>query len=329
MNIKECRTKIDAIDQELLRLFVQRMQLAAEIAGEKSRCGLAVYNPEREQQILQQVKKASPDQLWPYAEKLFYQLFSLSRAYQLTQQEETLPLFSPQTQLPEKPLLACLKQESSTTSQVAKRLFPQAELLTYQKHEDLLAAVKNGLCQYGFFSEGSSCICRKEIYRLLQEQQLYITYAIRERFSTASQKNRETTPYRSQEDPSFRQRTKPLTEETDLCEEKFPAITSRFFLVGREARIFFGHTKICALFLANDAAAAMKGLFPLFTDSRLQLSRLDISPLSENNPAQLVQMEVKGEFLKEDPSFLLARFGQDPKNLSFLGAFPEKGGDPE
>ncbi|MDO5111407.1 MAG: chorismate mutase [Clostridia bacterium] len=75
------RADIDKIDDQIVQLFVQRMQLAQEVARTKKTTGNAVSHPGREQEILQRVGGAA-GALAPYTERLFQTIFTLSKAYQ-------------------------------------------------------------------------------------------------------------------------------------------------------------------------------------------------------------------------------------------------------
>ena len=62
MDLNECRNQIDAIDDNLVRLFVQRMNLSAQIADYKKANNMPIYVPARERAILQEVaEKAGPE----------------------------------------------------------------------------------------------------------------------------------------------------------------------------------------------------------------------------------------------------------------------------
>ncbi|MBQ5535801.1 MAG: chorismate mutase, partial [Oscillospiraceae bacterium] len=52
MELKDYRAQIDRIDAELVRLFAERMELAAQIAAYKKAHGLAVLDSAREQEKL-------------------------------------------------------------------------------------------------------------------------------------------------------------------------------------------------------------------------------------------------------------------------------------
>ena len=62
MSLEELREKIDAVDDQLVRLFQERMQVAAEIAKYKAERDLPVLQPAREREKLQDV--AGKPQRW-------------------------------------------------------------------------------------------------------------------------------------------------------------------------------------------------------------------------------------------------------------------------
>ena len=85
MELTELRTEINRIDDELLKLFVKRMEISAQIAKYKQSHGLPIYVPERENEILQNISgKVAPD-LSGYARALYQTLFTLSKNYQKDQ----------------------------------------------------------------------------------------------------------------------------------------------------------------------------------------------------------------------------------------------------
>ena len=85
MDITELRGQIDEIDDQLVKLFCQRMDIAAQIAAYKKENGLPIYVPAREREKLMDVaKKAGPD-MDNYTRVLYSMLFELSRSYQSKQ----------------------------------------------------------------------------------------------------------------------------------------------------------------------------------------------------------------------------------------------------
>jgi chorismate mutase / prephenate dehydratase len=59
MSIEDWRRKIDEIDSKLVELFNERTKCAIEIGKIKHAANLRVYDPEREREILQRIKKAN------------------------------------------------------------------------------------------------------------------------------------------------------------------------------------------------------------------------------------------------------------------------------
>ena len=82
MHLNELRLEIDRIDDEIIRLFCARMEVAAKIGEYKKANGLPVFVPEREQEKLSDVMKKAGPEMADYAKSLYEHLFSLSRSYQ-------------------------------------------------------------------------------------------------------------------------------------------------------------------------------------------------------------------------------------------------------
>ena len=57
MNLDELRSRIDNIDNEMCRLFAERMQVVTDIARYKKENNLAVYHPSRARTVLQNISK--------------------------------------------------------------------------------------------------------------------------------------------------------------------------------------------------------------------------------------------------------------------------------
>ena len=78
MELKEIRARIDAIDEQMLSLFLERMACAEQVAVYKKEHNLPVLNAVREQEILAEVEAKSGD-LAPYSRELFRVLMDLSK----------------------------------------------------------------------------------------------------------------------------------------------------------------------------------------------------------------------------------------------------------
>jgi chorismate mutase len=78
--IDEWRRRIDAIDEQLMRLLNSRSACAVEIGKVKRSLGLPVYSPEREAWILERVMRENPGPLDPMAvRRVFERIIDESR----------------------------------------------------------------------------------------------------------------------------------------------------------------------------------------------------------------------------------------------------------
>jgi len=80
MNLDNIRTDIDDIDHELVHLFQIRMNLVAEVAKYKAANNIPVFNPERENEILNNL--IPEGELGPYTKDFLQAIFDISKKYQ-------------------------------------------------------------------------------------------------------------------------------------------------------------------------------------------------------------------------------------------------------
>ena len=81
MDIRSVRARIDAVDEQILKLFLERMSLVEEIAAIKRARRLPILDARREREILARVSEKA-GVYGPYACHLFTVLMELSSARQ-------------------------------------------------------------------------------------------------------------------------------------------------------------------------------------------------------------------------------------------------------
>ena len=86
MDLNELRTEINEIDEEILKLFLRRMEVAGRVAEYKKAHHLPIYQPAREQEILESVAQRAGG-MGSYAKALFASLMELSKQYQYDREE--------------------------------------------------------------------------------------------------------------------------------------------------------------------------------------------------------------------------------------------------
>ena len=126
MELKDLRSEIDEIDDQLVKLFTKRMEVSAKIAGVKKEKSLPIFVPAREREKLADVaEKAGPD-MANYTRVLYSMLFELSRSHQNKMNGNISPLYHQITEaiestpnlFPQAPMVACQGVEGAY-SQIA------------------------------------------------------------------------------------------------------------------------------------------------------------------------------------------------------------------
>ena len=82
MELSELRKQIDCVDEQLVNLFCQRMEIAANVAAYKRANNMPIYIPEREKEKLNEVSNLASPGMELYTRSLYNCLFELSRTYQ-------------------------------------------------------------------------------------------------------------------------------------------------------------------------------------------------------------------------------------------------------
>ena len=80
--MEELRNKLNEIDDEIVKLYLRRMEIVAHIAREKILKGLPIENEKREKEILERVTAGVTSEVKKYLLSLFEIIFETSKEYQ-------------------------------------------------------------------------------------------------------------------------------------------------------------------------------------------------------------------------------------------------------
>ena len=187
MELSEIRTKIDAVDDQLLALFLERMDLAEEVAAYKNEHRLPILNKQREREILAKVTERAGDKE-RYAYHLYSTLFELARSRQAelisspTRVESRIKdsLAAGGEVFPQTGLVACQGVEGANSQVACDRLLPRGNIMYVKSFQAVAAAVESGFCKFGVLPiENSSNGSVRAVYQLLQEHDLSIVRSAR------------------------------------------------------------------------------------------------------------------------------------------------------
>ena len=188
MELKELRTEIDKIDEELVRLFGARMKIAAQVADYKKKNNLPILMPAREREKLQDVANQAGPEMANYTRVLYSMLFELSRSYQAKLNDERSELYhlisnaienTPKL-FPRAPMVACQGVEGAYSQIACEKIFRNPFIMYFKNFEAVFNAIDQGLCQYGILPiENSTAGSVKKVYDLMIKHNFSIVRTFR------------------------------------------------------------------------------------------------------------------------------------------------------
>ena len=176
MDIQDMRKEIDAIDDQLVQLFKNRMEVSSRIADYKKTENLPIFVPAREREKLNDVAEKAGPEMANYTRVLYSMLFELSRSYQSKLNDTISPLYDQITQainntpklFPQAPMVACQGVEGAFSQIACEKIFKNPFIMYFKSFEAVFSAIDQGLCQYGILPiENSTAGSVKKVYDLM------------------------------------------------------------------------------------------------------------------------------------------------------------------
>lgn len=188
MDIQDMRKEIDVIDDKLVQLFVQRMDVAAQIANYKKENDLPIFVPAREREKLNDVAEKAGPEMANYTRVLYSMLFELSRSYQSKLNDTISPLYDRITQainntpklFPQAPMVACQGVEGAFSQIACEKIFKNPFIMYFKSFDAVFSSIEQGLCQYGILPiENSTAGSVKKVYDLMIRHSFSIVRSFR------------------------------------------------------------------------------------------------------------------------------------------------------
>ena len=188
MDIQDMRNEIDVIDDQLVKLFAQRMDVAARIADYKKAENLPIFVPAREREKLADVAEKAGPEMANYTRVLYSMLFELSRSYQSKRTDTISPLYDEITKainntpklFPQAPMVACQGVEGAYSQIACEKIFKSPFIMYFKNFEGVFNAIDKGLCQYGILPiENSTAGSVKKVYDLMIRHSFSIVRSFR------------------------------------------------------------------------------------------------------------------------------------------------------
>lgn len=186
MELKDYRAQIDAVDDEIVRLFQQRMDIAKNIAAVKKENGLPILQTAREREKLADVTGKAREDMRSYLRVLYSLLFELSRTYQEKGSRTTLyerierAIETTPRLFPRSATVACQGVEGAYSQLACEKLFATPSIQYFRNFEGVFSAIEAGFCRYGILPiENSTAGSVNRVYDLMIEHNFSIVRSTR------------------------------------------------------------------------------------------------------------------------------------------------------
>ena len=188
MELSEIRKEIDAVDEEMTKLFVRRMACADQVAEAKRGTGKPVLDPGREREILAKVAERVGPGLESEGKLLFSTLLSVSRGRQRAQLADdgmfaktvAEAMSATPAIFPSKANVACPGAEGGYSQQAAVAFVKFPSLFYFRDFESVFTAVEEGMCEYGVLPiENSTAGSVTQVYDLMAKHDFKIAKALK------------------------------------------------------------------------------------------------------------------------------------------------------
>lgn len=186
--LKDLREKIDAIDQQMVDLFKQRMEVSKEVAAYKRANGLPTLDTGRERALLGKVGEQAGEELADYTQSVYRTILAAGRSYQnacsgmTSKVYETIrkALDTTPDLFPQRATVACQGVEGAYSQIACDSIFKAPTILYFNTFDHVFKAVESGMCQYGVLPiENSTAGSVNAIYDLMTKHNFSIVRSAR------------------------------------------------------------------------------------------------------------------------------------------------------
>lgn len=190
--MEELRKQIDAIDDEIVELYVKRMAICKEIGIKKAEVGSSVNVSEREKAIVKRITEGKNDDMKRYLKHLYETIFFQSKNYQgkfIKTRSETVDALNKILQdkrdnFPVSASVACQGVSGAYSGVAADKFFDIADVTYFKTFDGVFSAVDKGLCEYGVLPiENSNAGSVSQVYDLMKKYNFYIVKSARVQIS--------------------------------------------------------------------------------------------------------------------------------------------------
>ena len=187
-DLAQIRERIDHIDREISRLFLERMEASADVAEYKRATGKPIYDPIRERANIAAASDRVPAEYASYAAVLQSVLMDASREAQHKALDRTSDvakavqeaLAASPAYFPEQATVVCQGVEGAYQQIACERMFRRPSISFVESFGNVMTAVEQGEADFGVLPiENSTAGSVNLVYDLLRRHECHIVRSCR------------------------------------------------------------------------------------------------------------------------------------------------------
>lgn len=356
MPLDEVRKKIDALDNELIRLFSERALVAKEVGEIKKREGLAIFVPDREEALLNKLtaKNDESGSILPNdsLRAIYREVLSVSRALQ---HDERIAVLGPEGTWTHQ---AAIKQFGHAAEYVALSSFADVfDLVTRRKADFGVLPIENSFNGAVFdtldlFVDSPLNICGQILLRIdhcllskSSKEGIKTVYSHPQALSQCKQWLQQELPNAQQvpvastalaaqmalekADEGVAAISTPLAAELSGITIVEHAIqdsatnTTRFLILGEEEREPTGNDRTSILFAIHDKPGALVSALGAFDSFSVNLSKIESRPSKQKDWEYIFYIDVAGHKQDSGVAKAIDTLQQHCSMIKILGSYPD------
>ena len=179
MELDELRIRINEIDDEIAKLFCERMEVCSDVAKIKKAASMPIFQQGREKDVLKRIADEMPEELKSSSDVLYQTIMDISKCLQyrrMLAQNNTIP--SQALDLNQKFTCAVPGTQGSFSQMACNKLLPNADITFCDVFEGVFDAVESGKTDLGVVPIANSTAGSvSTTYELLKKYDLKICAA--------------------------------------------------------------------------------------------------------------------------------------------------------
>lgn len=189
LGLEAIREKINAIDDEMILLYRERLALCDQVAAYKKSTGKPILDKSREDAVIRRLTDGMDQDTTEAVTGLYRKIFEISR----TRQQEKIIAINPffekiaaharsgmTAEFPKNVPVACQGVDGAYSSIACKLLFESPAAMYFESFESVFKSVSAGLCSYGVLPfENSIYGSVSEVYEMLSRFNGYVVRSIK------------------------------------------------------------------------------------------------------------------------------------------------------